>query len=159
MLGTNAYLTQQAFNQTNTETRNSVRLTKLFWLVKQKARLGRIWAKILGKNRNLGSLSAQSLATSSGDRYYVGIRTIAIDRIRGSEGRIRDFDCDFYPLRAQDKSRWISVAQARMDGTPLPPVDLIRIGEVYFVRDGHHRISVARAMGEKFIEAEVTIWE
>jgi hypothetical protein len=43
--------------------------------------------------------------------------------------------------------------------TPLPPVELIQVGDVYFVRDGHHRISVARMMGQDSIDAEVTVWE
>jgi hypothetical protein len=44
-------------------------------------------------------------------------------------------------------------------GDPLPPVELIQVGSVYFVRDGHHRISVARAMGQQEIEAVVTVWQ
>ena len=48
--------------------------------------------------------------------------------------------------------------QARLNDIPLPPVDLIKVGENYFVRDGHHRISVAHALGQEFIEAEVTEW-
>jgi len=43
-------------------------------------------------------------------------------------------------------------------GTPLPPVELVQVGDVYFVRDGHHRISVARTVGQRDIEAEVTVW-
>jgi ParB-like chromosome segregation protein Spo0J len=44
-------------------------------------------------------------------------------------------------------------------GLTLPPVDLIRVGESYFVRDGHHRVSAARALGQAFIEATVTEWK
>jgi hypothetical protein len=52
----------------------------------------------------------------------------------------------------------VNIAAAWEMGTPLPPVKLIQIGDLYFVRDGHHRISVARAMGQEAIEAEVTAW-
>jgi hypothetical protein len=53
----------------------------------------------------------------------------------------------------------LNVARARLAGRELPPVELIQIGEAFFVRDGHHRISVARALGEKYMDAEVTKWE
>ena len=53
----------------------------------------------------------------------------------------------------------MSVAGARIQDVPLPPVDLIQVGDRYFVRDGHHRISVARTFGQHFIEAETTVYE
>ena len=49
------------------------------------------------------------------------------------------------------------MAQAKLDGTVLPPVELIQVGDIYFVRDGHHRISVARALGEEYIDAEIIL--
>jgi hypothetical protein len=55
-------------------------------------------------------------------------------------------------------SRWLRVAAARDQGKVLPPVVLVQVGDVYFVRDGHHRISVARALGQLDIEAEATVW-
>ena len=55
--------------------------------------------------------------------------------------------------------RWLGVARAALRGEHLPPVDLIRAGDVYYVRDGHHRISVARALGQREIDARVTVWE
>jgi hypothetical protein len=54
---------------------------------------------------------------------------------------------------------WLSVAVARQRGKSLPPVKLIQVGDVYYVQDGHHRISVARALGQRDIEAEVTVWQ
>jgi len=53
----------------------------------------------------------------------------------------------------------MGIAAARQMGRTLPPVELIQIGDLYFVRDGHHRISVARGMGQEHIDAEVTVWE
>jgi hypothetical protein len=88
-----------------------------------------------------------------------GIRTVPISKIRGSEGRSEDFDREFHPLRLHNQGRWLSVATARQRGVVLPPVELIQIGDIYFVRDGHHRISVAKAFGQEEIEAEVTVWE
>ena len=53
----------------------------------------------------------------------------------------------------------MSVAGAQLQDVPLPPVDLIQVGDRYFVRDGHHRISVARTLGQHFVEAEVTVYQ
>jgi hypothetical protein len=84
---------------------------------------------------------------------------VAIERILGSEGRANDFDRDFNPLQDRSKGRWLGVAAARQRGKPLPPVALIQVGDVYFVQDGHHRISVARALGQRAIEASVMVWQ
>jgi hypothetical protein len=88
----------------------------------------------------------------------MGHQVVALCQIRGSEGRCRDFDANFRPLQPHCATRWLGVAMAWKTGTALPPVSLIRVGDVYFVRDGHHRVSVARALGQAEIEAEVTVW-
>jgi len=84
---------------------------------------------------------------------------VPIEQIWGSEGRSADFDALFYPRQGHSQGRWVSIAAARMMGLVLAPVELIQVGAGYFVRDGHHRISVARALGEQYIEAEVTVWQ
>ena len=84
---------------------------------------------------------------------------VSIDQISGSECRARDLDADFNPLQENTKERWLRIAKALKRGVNLPPVILIQIGEHYFVRDGHHRISVARAQGQKMIRAKVEIWQ
>ena len=84
---------------------------------------------------------------------------MALRRIQGSEGRCRDFDRGFAPLQDHTRERWLSVAVAWLQGHALPAVDLVEVGELYFVRDGHHRISVARALGCVDIDASVTVWE
>jgi hypothetical protein len=84
-------------------------------------------------------------------------QTVPIDRIRGSENRCGDFDQDFRPLQGHTRERWLSVATARMSGVCLPPVELLAVGDEYYVRDGHHRISVAHTLGEQFIEATVMV--
>lgn len=91
-------------------------------------------------------------------RHYAGIQTVSLDRIRGSHGRCGDFDAAFYPKRTHCRNRWLGIALAQEMGVILPPVKLVQIGEVYFVQDGHHRISVARALGKACIEAEVVVW-
>jgi hypothetical protein len=83
--------------------------------------------------------------------------TVLIACIQGSENRPRDFDRHFRPVQGHTKERWISVAVARLLGHGLPPVELLEVGDDYYVRDGHHRISVARALGEQYIEAVVSV--
>jgi hypothetical protein len=90
--------------------------------------------------------------------YSAGLQLVAIDQIQGSQGRCRDFDRAFYPRQHHSQSRWLQVATARALGMALPPVALVQVGNIYFVRDGHHRISVARALGQTEIEAEVRVW-
>ncbi len=87
---------------------------------------------------------------------YLGIQTVPIGQIVGSAtNRYGDFDRAFLPAQVRTKSRWKRIDAARMAGENLPPVQLYKLGELYFVRDGHHRVSVARQKGEEFIEAEV----
>ncbi len=90
--------------------------------------------------------------------YDGGLQTVPIKQICGSENRYSDFDAQFHPLESRTRDRWISIAAARLMDTPLTPVELIQVGDIYYVRDGHHRISVARALGEEYIEAHVITW-
>jgi hypothetical protein len=92
-------------------------------------------------------------------RSTVGSRTVPIEQIRGSQERASDFDRDFNPLQNHTRDRWVSIAVARQRGKALPPVSLVQVGDLYFVLDGHHRISVARALGQRDIEARVTVWQ
>jgi hypothetical protein len=73
----------------------------------------------------------------------------------GSEGRYQDFDIDFLPLREFSRSRWQNIDAARLTDKPLPPILVYKIGDFYFVRDGNHRVSVAKELGQEFIDAEV----
>src|SRR6267143_400428 len=84
-----------------------------------------------------------------------GLREVPIDQIVGSVGRYRDFDRAFLPRPVQTRDRWESVDRAHLDGTELPAVDLYKIGDTYFVKDGNHRVSVARERGQVYIDAHV----
>ena len=123
--------------------------------------LGRL-VKLLGKvTRNPSRLLDLNQFGSSlrlNGRHYAGIKAVSIHKIRGTQGKEADFDNGFAPLNERTRSRWLNIAITRMQGTPLPPVELIQVGEIYFVVDGHHRISVAKALGEQMIDAEVTVW-
>jgi hypothetical protein len=84
-----------------------------------------------------------------------GTEVIPIKKIVGTEGRSEDFDADFHPLKKHNRERWISVAVARQMDVILPAVELIQKGDEYYVRDGHHRISVAKARGQLEIDARI----
>jgi hypothetical protein len=85
-----------------------------------------------------------------------GPAVVALDDIVGTVDRGRDFDRRFRPTSARVRSRWEHIAAAMRRGEAMPPIDLVRIGQIYFVRDGHHRVSVARALGRTEIDAFVT---
>jgi hypothetical protein len=86
----------------------------------------------------------------------LGLQSIALANIVGSVDRARDFDCWFHPRAKVNRQRWIQLALAQRRGEFIPPVDVYRIGELHFVRDGHHRISVALALHLHTIEGYVT---
>lgn len=123
-----------------------------------QALVGRLWAALTGRERRLMRLSEVQSRYRVRGSHYAGVRTVSIDEIRGSEGRCGDFDARFRPLRSHNQGRWASVAKARLKGVTLPLVELVQVGDAYFVRDGHHRISVAQAFGQESIDAEVTVW-
>jgi hypothetical protein len=119
-------------------------------------RARRLMAAITRRPNTLRSLGADHV--KGGGAHYAGLKPVALDDIRGSEGRQEDFDDRFNPLSARTRQRWESVAGALAEGIGLPPVELTQIENSYYVRDGHHRVSVMRAMGEQEIEARVTVW-
>ena len=85
----------------------------------------------------------------------LGIQNVPIDSIVGSEGRYRAFTRSFLPLQEDLRDRWKKIDQVRESRQDLPPVELYKVSNAYFVKDGHHRISVARVKGAKYIEARV----
>jgi hypothetical protein len=119
----------------------------------------RLWGALRGRPNCLLDLETVASSSLIRDRHSVGLQVVPIRQILGSEGRGDMFDAAFHPIRTHTELRWRHVARAGLAGVTLPPVELIRIGEAYFVRDGHHRISVARALGQKEIDAVVTVWQ
>ncbi len=86
----------------------------------------------------------------------VGLRVIRLDSIVGSVDRGRDFDRRFRPTSGRVRERWERLALAARRGESIPPIEVYRVGELHFIIDGHHRVSVAHAMGLSTIEAMVT---
>ncbi|WP_461247459.1 transcriptional regulator, partial [Treponema sp. R6D11] len=89
------------------------------------------------------------------NEVYMGSQTVPIKMIVGSEGRYHDFNKFFLPRKEHLRSRWQRVDEAHIKDIILPPILLYEIGGVYFVRDGNHRVSVAKMQGVEFIDAEV----
>ncbi len=90
------------------------------------------------------------------EESYKGLQDVPLEKITGSVGRYRDFDVNFLPKKTGMRDRWSRVYAKANSQTGLPPIELYKIGDVYFVRDGNHRVSVARQLGSKTIEAHVT---
>jgi hypothetical protein len=91
----------------------------------------------------------------AGERH-LGRQTIPVDSIVGTVDREREFDRRFRPTSGSVRPRWERIAEAQRRGQAMPAIDVYRIGELHFVRDGHHRVSVARALGHDVIDANVT---
>ncbi len=86
---------------------------------------------------------------------YQGMKAIPVNLIVGSEGRYRDFDNHFFPKNMHLKQRWASIDLAHIHDVVLPPIRVYELGGLYFVRDGNHRVSVAKSKGVECIDAEV----
>jgi len=89
----------------------------------------------------------------------LGIQIVSIDSIVGSESRYQSFTRYFLPLKEDLRERWKKVVQAYYSRLNLPPVELYKVRDAYFVKDGHHRVSVARTKGVRNIEARVYEYE
>ena len=86
----------------------------------------------------------------------LGLKTIRLSTVVGTVDSRRDFDRRFRPTSARVRERWERLALAQRRGAPIPPIDVYRVGELHFVRDGHHRVSIALATGQTTIDAYVT---
>jgi hypothetical protein len=120
-----------------------------------KAFLNRVWSVMAGHPNDLLSFDEMKEKLRVGGPIYSGVKTIRIEQIVGSLNRYQDFDRAFLPIQDKTADRWERVDLAFYKDISLPPIVLYKVGQVYFVVDGHHRVSVAREQGQEFIEAEV----
>jgi hypothetical protein len=120
-----------------------------------KAFLNSVWSVMAGHPNWLLSFDELKEKLRVGGTIYSGIKTIRIEQIVGSLNRYQDFDRAFLPIQDVTADRWQRVDLAFYKDISLPPVVLYKVGQVYFVVDGHHRVSVAREQGQEFIEAEI----
>lgn len=126
-----------------------------FAKAKSRAHIQSLLNALQWKNPDLLSLYQVTSIIKPKVETYLGMRTIPVDKIVGSEGRYRDFSAAFFPKRELLRDRWESIDRAHMADVILPPISVYAISGVYFVRDGNHRVSVAKANGVEFIDAEV----
>jgi hypothetical protein len=129
-----------------------------FRMAMLKGRVSRLKSKVLRRREGLYDLDVMKQSLSVRGSCYAGIKVVRISAIIGSEGRSGDFDIDFHPMSEMSRERWVNMAIVHLARIPLPPIQLIQIGDAYFVRDGHHRISVSRAFGQTAMDAEVVAW-
>jgi hypothetical protein len=130
---------------------------KLFWQAAFQGQLRQLWARI---TRSCICLVDLDKVLEQGDvqsSHYAGFKTVDIRNIRGTQGKADDFDAEFNPINERTRSRWLDIALEKLRGHDLPPVELVLVDGIYYVRDGHHRISVSRSLGQRFIDAEVTV--
>ena len=110
----------------------------------------------LGKTEELKSFKIVQDEMKAFNNSYLGIRTVPIDHIVGSVGKIEDFDKNFVPKNKIVKNRWCNIYKVMVSDGNLPPIQLYKIKDEYFAYDGNHRISVAKYLNSKSTEAEVT---
>ncbi len=134
------------------ETNKRIDAVRSFNQAYNRGRAGHLVASVFHRDNHLRTLTAQPGSSPHPTSRTV---TIPIRQIKGSLGRCEDFDTDFHPLQERSRSRWISILTAMRSNVSLPPVELVQVGSDYYVRDGHHRISVARSLDQEAIEARI----
>ena len=113
-------------------------------------------ARLTGRSNELLPFDEVREALPYRGQRDIGLQVVPLNKIVGSVGRYRDFDRAFLPIQRQTSERWVNIRKAHYRDVALPPVDLYKIGDVYFVKDGNHRVSVARDRNQTDIDAYVT---
>jgi len=139
-------------------TRIRQRADQLFGEAYAKGVLWRLLQRVLGRRvqlRFLDNYTADNYEPTRKERQAVDI-----DRIVGTSGRADRFDANFHPMQPRGKGRWASVAAGMMDDIMrMPPIEVVEVDGDFYVLDGHHRVSAARALRKAFIDANITHWE
>jgi hypothetical protein len=126
-----------------------------FQAARAKATLQRILASLSGHSRDLMAFDEVREKLHLGGPVYRGVQSVPLSKIVGSVNRYQDFDRLFLPTQSHTQDRWHRINRAWYQDISLPPVLLYKVGEVYFVVDGNHRVSVALSQGQVYIDAEV----
>ncbi|AEE17269.1 transcriptional regulator [Treponema brennaborense] len=126
-----------------------------FSKARNKALFNEIQHFLNPEETNLLSLTDIKKMLKPTGEVYQGMQTVPVSLIVGSEGRYNDFDNHFFPKSLHLKNRWANIDLAHLQDVILPPITLYELGGVYFVRDGNHRVSVAKTRGIENIDAEV----
>ncbi|MBA2276751.1 MAG: transcriptional regulator [Chloroflexia bacterium] len=126
-----------------------------FERARHKAFLHDLLAAMRGRRNDLLPFHELRRRLSPETESYRGMQTVPVRQIVGSMDRFQDFDRAFLPRRAATRGRWQNIDRAYYEDVRLPPIQLYKVGDIYFVKDGNHRVSVARERGVEFIDAEV----
>jgi uncharacterized ParB-like nuclease family protein len=113
---------------------------------------------LTGRAERLRSIEPMLRAAGFEGRSAGGVQEIPVDRIVGSAApdvKTGDFDPGFLPLNRRMRERWTRIYQAMVEGDELPPIDVYKVDDNYYVIDGHHRVSVARNLDRPVINARV----
>jgi hypothetical protein len=125
----------------------------------EHARRKAFWRKIgsflTGRSNDLLPFDEVRQRLHGGAQRYSGLREVPLASIVGSVGRYRDFDRAYLPREGRNKGRWLNIDRTYYESVALPAIELYKLGETYFVKDGNHRVSVAREQGQEFIDAYV----
>jgi len=134
---------------------NRLRAQADFNAARAKAMFRELLALLTGRHNELLAFDQVASMLRVGGPIYRGVKTVRLDQIVGTVNRYHDFDRAFLPTQTFTADRWQRVSRAWYDDISLPPILLYQVGDIYFVVDGHHRVSVAREQGQEFIDAEV----
>ncbi len=126
-----------------------------FERARQRAFVHDLISVVNGRSNDLMPFHELRSRLSPEAESYRGIQTVPVNQIIGSMDRFRDFDRTFLPRRKNTRGRWTNIDRAFYEDVRLPPIQLYKVGDIYFVKDGNHRVSVARDRGVEFIDAEV----
>lgn len=136
--------------------------TSQYWLAaedfhhaRRAADLEQVMARLTGKPDALLSYEDVRKKLHATVKHSEGVQDIPLDAIVGSVGRYTDFTRSFLPKNQEDIERWSRVFLATTGMTGVPPIEVYKVGSAYFVKDGHHRVSVARQLDAKYIQAHV----
>ena len=126
-----------------------------FYALQVPARRASIWARLTGQSTAL-ALFPEEAPEKNPNRKLIGVKDIQVEQIVGTLNRQSDFDHKFRPLKGYLRDRWVNAYFALEKGG-WTPILVHKIGDQYYVEDGHHRVSIARSLGMGFIPARV--WE
>jgi hypothetical protein len=136
-----------------TDFRSHLSLT--FFTLRTNARREALWAKLMGRTTKL-AIFPEEAPEKSPNRKFLGVQEIQVQEIIGTISRQADFDHQFRPLNKYLRERWVN-AYLTLKREGWSPILVHKVGENYYVEDGHHRVSIAQSLGMAFIPARV--WE
>ncbi len=126
-----------------------------FQSVYNKAFWRELLSQLTGRHQDLLNFDEIRSRLHLHEEHYEGVHDVPLDQIVGSVGRYKDFTATFLPRKSGMKERWSRVYALANSLEGPPPIELYKVGDVYFVRDGNHRVSVARQLGAETIQAHV----